>query len=187
MTDFNQKTHDTDVGSHGGQSRQMMEVFENQEFGSIRLLQEAGNANYSEEDNPIALKADFILSLCELIVGGKHLINYAKTKDVFAAYKASGYNREFYEAHRDTLALRSAAKKAFDAYKKENGSDKKLPRISELNAEYAMLLKRKKSSYAEYRKTKSEMQDWLVAQKIVQEILKEDEQKKGQLHEQEVR
>ena len=41
MTDFNQKTHDTDVGSHGGQSRQMMEVFENQEFGSIRLLQEA--------------------------------------------------------------------------------------------------------------------------------------------------
>ncbi len=31
------------------------------------------------------------------------------------------------------------------------------------------------------------MQDWLVAQKIVQEILKEDEQKKEQLHEQEVR
>jgi len=29
------------------------------------------NANYLEEDNPIALKADFILSLCELIVGGK--------------------------------------------------------------------------------------------------------------------
>ena len=32
MTDFNQKTHDTDVGSHGGQSRQMMNVFENQEL-----------------------------------------------------------------------------------------------------------------------------------------------------------
>ena len=29
------------------------------------------NANYSEEDNPIALKADFIISLCELIAGGK--------------------------------------------------------------------------------------------------------------------
>ena len=41
----------------------------------------------------------------------------------------------------------SAVKKAFDAYKKENGSDKKLPRISELNAEFAMLLERKKSSY----------------------------------------
>ncbi len=29
------------------------------------------NMNYSEDDNPVALKADFILSLCELIVGGK--------------------------------------------------------------------------------------------------------------------
>ena len=29
------------------------------------------NQNYSEEDDPIALKADFILSLCELVVGGK--------------------------------------------------------------------------------------------------------------------
>ena len=36
----------------------------------------------------------------------------------------------------------------------------------------------KKSSYAEYRKTRSEMQDRLVAQKIVHEILKENEQKK---------
>ena len=48
MTDFNQKTHDTDVGSHGGQSRQMMEVFENQEFGSIRVLQEAGKTRSEE-------------------------------------------------------------------------------------------------------------------------------------------
>ena len=29
------------------------------------------NMNYSDDDNPISLKADFILSLCELIVGGK--------------------------------------------------------------------------------------------------------------------
>ena len=29
------------------------------------------NMNYSDDDNPVTLKADFILSLCELIVGGK--------------------------------------------------------------------------------------------------------------------
>lgn len=29
------------------------------------------NINYSEDDNPVALKADFILSLCELIMGSK--------------------------------------------------------------------------------------------------------------------
>ena len=122
-------------------------------------------AELKEKSDGISEECDALLEsvkadearMSEVSVLRKHLINYAKTKDVFAAYKASGYNREFYEAHRDTLALRSAAKKAFDAYKKENGSDKKLPRISELNAEYAMLLERKKSSYAEYRKTKSEM------------------------------
>ena len=56
MTDFNQKTHDTDVGSHGGQSRQMMEMFENQEFGSIRLLQEAGKTFFCASDVAKALR-----------------------------------------------------------------------------------------------------------------------------------
>lgn len=30
------------------------------------------NLNYSEDENPLALKSDFILSICELIVGGKN-------------------------------------------------------------------------------------------------------------------
>lgn len=29
------------------------------------------NLNYSEDENPLALKSDFVLSLCELIMGGK--------------------------------------------------------------------------------------------------------------------
>lgn len=29
------------------------------------------NFNYSEDDNPLALKSDFILSLCELVIGGR--------------------------------------------------------------------------------------------------------------------
>ena len=36
------------------------------------------NANYSEEDNPLSLKADFILSLCELVVGGKEGLLFAE-------------------------------------------------------------------------------------------------------------
>lgn len=128
---------------------------------AMMFMEEHGIKSYAElkeRADGVSEKCDALLEsvkadearMSEVSVLRKHLINYAKTKDVFAEYKASGYNREFYEAHRDTLALRSAAKKAFDAYKKENGSDKKLPRISELNAEYAMLLERKKSSYGEY-------------------------------------
>ncbi len=30
------------------------------------------NLNYSEDENPLALKSDFVLSMCELIVGGKN-------------------------------------------------------------------------------------------------------------------
>jgi hypothetical protein len=30
------------------------------------------NLNYSEDENPLSLKSDFILSLCEIIVGGKN-------------------------------------------------------------------------------------------------------------------
>ena len=29
------------------------------------------NLNYSDDDNPLALKADFILSLCDIVVGSK--------------------------------------------------------------------------------------------------------------------
>jgi len=33
------------------------------------------NINYFEDENPLALKSDFILSLCELILGGKTGLN----------------------------------------------------------------------------------------------------------------
>lgn len=29
------------------------------------------NLNYSEDDSPLALKSDFVLSFCELVMGGK--------------------------------------------------------------------------------------------------------------------
>ena len=46
------------------------------------------NANYSEEDNPIALKSDFILSLCELVVGGKEgLLPVEKTSSTAVCIK----------------------------------------------------------------------------------------------------
>jgi len=59
------------------------------------------NVNYSEDENPLALKSDFILSLCELIIGGKNgLEPVEKTvidravrnvyRDFFAEAAASG-------------------------------------------------------------------------------------------------
>mgnify|MGYP004536788841 FL=1 len=46
--------------------------------------------------------------LAEIKVMMTHLQNYNKAKNVFAEYRASGYSRKYYEAHRDVLALRQA-------------------------------------------------------------------------------
>ena len=82
--------------------------------------------------------------LAEIKVMVTHLQNYNKAKNVFAEYRASGYSRKYYEAHRDVLALRQAAKQAFDEYVKENGKDTPLPRLKDLHAEYATVLERKR-------------------------------------------
>lgn len=52
------------------------------------------NMNYSDDDHPISLKADFILSLCELIVGGKEGLNPVE-KTVIDRCIHQIYNRYF--------------------------------------------------------------------------------------------
>jgi len=44
-----------------------------------------------------------------------HIICYAKTKEVYAAYKKSRYKKEFQAAHASELAQHEAAKATFDA------------------------------------------------------------------------
>ena len=75
------------------------------------------------------------------------------------------------------LTLRKAAKEVFDEYKWVHGKDVPIPKSKELSAEYASVLERKKKNYAEYKKMKSEKQEWFVAEMIVQAIMQEEEQK----------
>ena len=62
------------------------------------------NANYSEEDNPIALKADFILSLCELVVGGKEGLQPVE-KTVIDRCVHQIYNRFFNDPRPENMPL----------------------------------------------------------------------------------
>lgn len=117
--------------------------------------------------------------LQEIAVLKTHLINYAKSRDVFAEYKKSGYSRDFFEVHRDVLTLRRAASSAFKEYEKQhpakNGEKEKLPTVKELSAEYAEVLARKKKTYAEYRKDKEETKDYLMTQKILEAMFSEEQ------------
>ena len=104
--------------------------------------------------------------LTEIAVLKTHIINYAKTRPVYDAYRKSGYSKKFLEAHREEITLHKAAKAAFD----EAGLQK-LPRVKELDAE---LLTKKKASYPDYRKARDEMQELVRAQKNVERFFAEE-------------
>ena len=104
-----------------------------------------------------------------IVVLRTHIINYAKTRDVYAAYRKSGYSKKFLDDHREEITLHKAAKAAFDA-----ANLKKLPKVKDLNAEYSTLMTKKKSAYPEYRKARDEMQELLRAQKNIELFFEEE-------------
>lgn len=107
--------------------------------------------------------------MAEIAALREHIIHFAKTCDVYAEYRKSGYSKKFLETHREAIELHRAAKAAFD-----DAGLKKLPKVKELNAEYAELLAKKKAIYPEYRKAREVMQPLLRAQKNVELFFKEE-------------
>ena len=90
-----------------------------------------------------------------------------KTREVYVAYRKAGYSKKFWEEHEEEILLHQAAKNAFD----EMGV-KKLPKVKELQTEYAKLLEEKKKTYAEYRRSREEMRELLTAKANVDRVLK---------------
>ena len=82
-------------------------------------------------------------------------------------YFPSHYSKKFREEHEEEILLHQAAKNAFD----EMGV-KKLPKVKELQTEYAKLLEEKKKTYAEYRRSREEMRELLTAKANVDRVLK---------------
>ena len=109
--------------------------------------------------------------LTEIAVLKTHIINYAKTREVYAAYRKAGYSKAFLEAHREEITLHKAAKAAFD----EAGLQK-LPKVKELDAEFVELLTKKKAAYPDYRKARNEMQELVRAQKNVERFFAEEKE-----------
>lgn len=117
--------------------------------------------------------------LSEIVELRKHIINYSKTREIYVAYRKSGYSKKFYEAHREELTIHQAAKEVFGAFPQS-----KIPKVKELNEEYARVLSEKRKAYQEYRQAKKEMQDYLIAKKNIDAIIG-DELEKCDQHEKE--
>ena len=108
-----------------------------------------------------------------------HIINYSKTREVYATYKKSRHKKEFRAEHEAELAQHEAAKKAFDAL-----GGKPIPKVAQLSQEYAALLAEKQKRYGEYQAARQDMVTYRTAKQNVDKILGlgpvEPEQGRGQ-------
>ncbi len=104
-----------------------------------------------------------------------HIINYSKTREVYAAYKKSRHKKEFRAEHADELKKHEAAKKAFDAL---NG--KPIPKVAQLSKEYAALLAEKQEAYETYKAMRQDMITYRTAKSNVDKILGIEEQQHTQ-------
>ena len=111
--------------------------------------------------------------MAEIAALKTHIINYSKTREVYAAYRRAGYSKAFRAEHESEILLHQASKKAFD----ELGL-KKLPTFKSLLAEYGELLAKKKALYADYRKSRDEMRELLTVKANTDRILGKEARKK---------
>jgi len=96
----------------------------------------------------------------------KQIGTYGKTREVYAQYKASGWDCKFYNSNEADIILHKAAKKYFD----ELGL-KKLPKIDELKQEYARIHSEKRVLYGEYHKLKNFLRELATVTYNVEKIL----------------
>jgi hypothetical protein len=103
--------------------------------------------------------------LAEINVLKTHIVNYVKTRDVYVAYRNSGYSKKFLEKHEADIIIHKAAKQAFN----EMGV-RKLPTVKSLQTEFAQLLSEKKDVYAELKQVRDELRDLAVHQRNYEEL-----------------
>ena len=113
--------------------------------------------------------------LAEINILKTNIINYSKTRDVYVAYRKSGYSKKFLEKHEADIIIHKAAKKAFD----EMGV-KKLPTFKSLQVEFAELLSAKKGTYAELKIVRDELRELLIHKANYEELrdLEKQEERK---------
>lgn len=133
------------------------------EYDALAARAAEGTARFNELSGTIKRTEG---RMAEIAALQKQIVNYSKTRDVYAAYRKAGYSKKFLAAHETEILLHKAAKTAFDKLCLQ-----KLPTYKTLQAEYAGLLAEKKKAYAEYAAAKKEMQAVLTAKANVDRLL----------------
>ena len=159
----------------------------------FNLKQMAQTLNYLSENNlmnieDLTAKTDAVIArvhelqvtiretekrMAELHTLKGHIINYVKTREVYAAYRMAGYSKKFVAEHEQEIKLHQAAKEAFSAL-----GTQKIPKVKEIQAEYDALREKKKQAYAAYHQAQDEMRQLLTVRANVERILGIEEKEK---------
>ena len=107
-----------------------------------------------------------------------NIINYSKTRDTYVAYRKAGYSKKFLEAHREDILIHKAAKQAFEGLEH-------IPRVKELNAEYAQIQAQRSELRSELQAARKKSREYELAKENIrmffeQDTRREEERMKGQ-------
>ena len=133
------------------------------DYAALTEKADAASVRYHELSDRIKAAEN---RMAEIAVLRTQIINYAKTRDTYVAYRKAGYSKMFLAEHEGDILLHKTAKKHFDGL-----GLKKLPTVKTLNAEYAALLAEKKAAYGEYRNAREDMKELLTAKANIDRIL----------------
>ena len=144
---------------------------------TLNFLTEHGISDYEEltaRANEAGEKFDAVSArikqvesrLAELSGLRSHIINYSKTRNIYATYRNAKDKKAYLAAHGEEIAMHEAAKQAFDKL-----GGKQIPKVAEIQAEFSSLLAVKKELYQEYRKARKDMIDLGTARQNIEQIL----------------
>ena len=148
------------------QMAQTMNYLSEHNLLEYAVLEEKASAATAHHNELLAQIKAAEKRMAEIAVLRTHIINYAKTREVYVAYRKAGYSKKFLAEHEADILLHKAAKSAFD-----DMGVKKLPTVKSLQTEYAEVLEEKKKAYAEYRRSREEMRELLTAKANVDRLL----------------
>lgn len=102
----------------------------------------------------------------------KAIIDYAKTREVFVAYKKSGYSKKFWEEHESELLVYKAAEEVYKSLPKGFKPDMK-----KLRKEYGEILAERKKEFYQYAEIKRNINQYLIARKNLEMLYQQEEEK----------
>lgn len=100
------------------------------------------------------------------------IIQYSKTREIYAQYKKSNWSPKFRRQHEQEIEAHKEAKKVFDSL-----PSKRIPKMKDIQAEYDRLQEEKTAIDRQYKADKQEMRQLLIVQENVRRILDTDPRK----------